>query len=98
MIWAAFGPKKIPVWWESGAAIVHFRGESKMKRILVSLGFVCAFAGSLWAQTATPSSSAAAATPQSVAPVKNPVTTVLRTTLASRQKNMLAAIDAMPAD
>lgn len=70
-----------------------------MKRILVALIFVCAFAGSALAQSATPSSSAApAATPQSVAPVKNPVTTVLRTTLASRQKNILAAIDAMPAD
>jgi uncharacterized damage-inducible protein DinB len=70
-----------------------------MKRILVTLIFVCAFAGSALAQSATPSSSAApAAAPQSVAPVKNPVTTVLRSTLASRQKNILAAIDAMPAD
>jgi len=32
------------------------------------------------------------------APVKNPVTTVLRTILPGRQKNILAAIDAMPAD
>jgi hypothetical protein len=70
-----------------------------MKRILVTLGFVCAFAGSAQAQTAAPSSSAApAATPQTVAPVKNPVATVLRSSLASRQKNTLAAIDAMPAD
>jgi hypothetical protein len=70
-----------------------------MKEILVTLSFVCAFAGSALAQTATSSSSATpAATPQSVAPVKNPVTTVLRTTLSSRQKNILAAIDAMPAD
>jgi len=30
--------------------------------------------------------------------VKNPVSTVLRTSLAGRQKNSLAAIDAMPAD
>ena len=70
-----------------------------MKKILVTLGFACAFAGSAPAQTAPPSSAAApAATPQSVAPVKNPVSTVLRTSLASRQKNTLAAIDAMPAD
>jgi len=70
-----------------------------MKRILVTLGFVCAFAGFAQAQTAAPSSSAApAATPQTVAPVKNPVATVLRSSLASRQKNTLAAIDAMPAD
>ena len=70
-----------------------------MKRTLVTLGFVCAFAGFAQAQTAAPSSSAApAATPQTVAPVKNPVATVLRSSLASRQKNTLAAIDAMPAD
>jgi hypothetical protein len=64
-----------------------------MKTILLTLGFTCAVAGSAMAQTAAP-----AATPQSVAPVKNPVTTVLRTALTGRQKNILAAIDAMPAD
>jgi DinB family protein len=70
-----------------------------MKKIIVTLSFVCAFAGSALAQTASPPSSTAPATsPQSVAPVKNPVATVLRSTLASRQKNTLAAIDAMPAD
>jgi uncharacterized damage-inducible protein DinB len=70
-----------------------------MKKTLVTLSFVCAFAGSALAQTSAPSASAApAASPQTVAPVKNPVTTVLRTTLSSRQKNILAAIDAMPAD
>jgi len=70
-----------------------------MKRLLVTLSFVCASVGSTAAQTATPSSSAAApASPQSVAPVKNPVATVLRTALVSRQKNTLAAVDAMPAD
>ena len=36
--------------------------------------------------------------PQTTAPVKNPVSTVLRTILPSRQKNILAAIEAMPAD
>jgi len=70
-----------------------------MEKILVTLGFACTFVGSALAQTAPPSSAAApAATAQSVAPVKNPVSTVLRTTLTSRQKNTLAAIDAMPAD
>src|SRR5579864_2376600 len=75
------------------------QGEPKMKKFLVTLGFACSFAGAALAQMAAPSSSAAAAaTQQTVAPVKNPVSTVLRTSLASRQKNMLAAIDAMPAD
>jgi len=74
-------------------------GELKMNRILLTLGFACAFAGSALAQMAAPASSAAPnATPQSVAPVKNPVSTVLRTSLAGRQKNTLAAVDAMPAD
>jgi len=74
-------------------------GERKMKRILLTLGFLGAFAVSALAQTAVPSSPAApAAGGQTATPVKNPVSTVLRTSLASRQKNMLAAIDAMPAD
>jgi len=70
-----------------------------MNRILLTLGFTCIFAGSALAQMAAPSASAApSAAPQTVAPVKNPVSTVLRTSLAGRQKNILAAIDAMPAD
>jgi uncharacterized damage-inducible protein DinB len=70
-----------------------------MKAILVILIFACATVGSAQAQTATPpSSTAAAANPQTSAPVKNPVTTVLRTILPRQQKNILAAIDAMPAD
>jgi DinB superfamily len=70
-----------------------------MKKLLVLLVLGCAFAGSVLSQMPAPSPSAAApASPQAVAPLKNPVTTVLRTTLASRQKNILAAIDAMPAD
>ncbi|HEV3420448.1 MAG TPA: DinB family protein [Candidatus Acidoferrum sp.] len=70
-----------------------------MKTILLTLGFTCAFAGSALAQMAAPTASAApAATPQTAVPVKNPVSTVLRTSLAGRQKNILAAIDAMPAD
>src|ERR1700758_964123 len=70
-----------------------------MNRILLTLGFTCIFAGSALAQMAAPAASAApSAAPQTVAPVKNPVSTVLRSSLASRQKNILAAIDAMPAD
>jgi uncharacterized damage-inducible protein DinB len=75
------------------------QGELTMKTILATLALSCAFAGSALAQSAAPSTSAsAAAPPQAAAPVKNPVSTVLRTTLSSRQKNILAAIDAMPAD
>ncbi len=70
-----------------------------MKRILVAILFACASAGLAQAQTATaPSSGAASASSQSAEPVKNPVTTVLRTLQTSRQKNILGAIDAMPAD
>ena len=66
-----------------------------MKRILLTLAFAFAFAGSAFAQAAP---SAPAAAPQTVAPVKNPVLTSLRTLLPGRQKNTLAAIEAMPAD
>ena len=70
-----------------------------MNRILLTLGFTGIFAGSALAQMAAPAASAApSAAPQTVAPVKNPVSTVLRTSLTGRQKNILAAIDAMPAD
>ena len=70
-----------------------------MNRILLTLGFLGTFAVSAPAQTAAPSSPAApAAGGQTAAPVKNPVSTVLRTSLAGRQKNTLAAVDAMPAD
>ena len=70
-----------------------------MKNILVAILVACGCAGLAQAQTATaPSSGAPAASPQSAGPVKNPVTTVLRTLQTSRQKNILGAIDAMPAD
>ena len=70
-----------------------------MKGILATVILVCGSIGFAQAQTATsPSSSAAAAGSQSTAPVKNPVTTVLRTILTRQQKNILSAIDAMPAD
>src|SRR5580693_2087449 len=70
-----------------------------MKRILVAILFACTSAGLAQAQTATaPSSGAASASSQSAGPVKNPVTTVLRTLQTRQQKNILGAIDAMPAD
>jgi uncharacterized damage-inducible protein DinB len=70
-----------------------------MEKFLFTLVLSCAFAASVLAQSAAPPASAApAASGQTAAPVKNPVTTVLRTSLASRQKNILAALDAMPAD
>jgi hypothetical protein len=70
-----------------------------MKRTLVAFLVLGAVVSSARPQTPTPSSPAGAtASPQSSAPVKNPVTTVLRTLLPSRQKNIVAAVDAMPAD
>jgi len=69
-----------------------------MKRILVTFLFVCAAAGFGKAQTPTSPTPTAVASAQNVAPVKNPVTTVLRTIQPSRQKNILGAIDAMPRD
>jgi len=54
--------------------------------------FLAACIASSSAQTSAPASAPAAA------PVKNPVTTVLRTILPRQQKNIPAAIDAMPAD
>jgi hypothetical protein len=73
----------------------------KMKRFLLTFLFgslcVCASAASARAQgmssPATPT-----ATPQAVAPVKNPVLTTLRILQPRLQKNILGAIDAMPAD
>jgi uncharacterized damage-inducible protein DinB len=67
-----------------------------MKKILLTLAFAFVFVGSAFAQAAA--SSAPAAAPQTVAPVKNPVLTSLRTVLPGRQKNTLAAIEAMPAE
>jgi DinB superfamily len=70
-----------------------------MKRTLVAflvLGAVVSFGR---AQTAAPFVYAGTTTsPQGSSTVKNPVTTVLRTILPTRQKNIVAAVDAMPAD
>lgn len=68
-----------------------------MKSIFATFILLCASAVSAKAQTAT-APPAAAPNAQMVAPVKNPVSTAVRTILPSRQKNTLAALDAMPAD
>ena len=65
-----------------------------MKRILVTVLFACTTLVFTHAQT--PAAPAANAAP--AAPVKDPVTASLRMMLPGRQKNTLAAIDAMPAD
>lgn len=70
-----------------------------MKSILLAFVFLCVVLGVGEAQTAPAASTATpAATPQTSGPVKNPVSTALRTILPRQQKNILAAIDAMPAD
>jgi hypothetical protein len=69
-----------------------------MKRTLVAFLIAGAIGCAASAQTATTPPAAAATSAQSSVPVKNPVTTVLRTILPSRQKNIVAAVDAMPAD
>lgn len=70
-----------------------------MKRILVVILFVSTSLGWAQAQGATPPArTAKAGRAQSAGPVKNPVSTALRTILPGRQKNILAAIEAMPAD
>lgn len=72
-----------------------------MKTILVVLlasVFICACVASGKAQTMTPPAPTAAATPQTPAPVKNPVTASLRMLLPRSRNNILGAITAMPAD
>jgi hypothetical protein len=67
-----------------------------MKRTVLTFMLLGFSVGCVEAQTGT--SSASSTNAQSVPPVQNPVTTVLRTILPSRQKNILGAIDTMPAD
>jgi hypothetical protein len=69
-----------------------------MKKIIAALLFASLYACVAAGQMQTPPAAPPATSGQAVAPVKNPVTTVLRTILPSREKNILAAIDAMPAD
>jgi uncharacterized damage-inducible protein DinB len=67
-----------------------------MKAILMALVFVGATVVTAPAQTTA--QAAPAAGTQSTGPVKNPVVFSLKTILPGRQKNILAAIEAMPAD
>jgi len=70
-----------------------------MNKIFVAIALTLAPFVPAHAQTsAVPSSSTTAAAAQSSGPVKNPIATSLRTMFPGRQKNILAAIDAMPAD
>jgi hypothetical protein len=69
-----------------------------MKRIVVAFLVVSGVVGSAWAQTAAPVAQAGAASSPQAAAVKNPVTTVLRQILPRQQKNIVAAVEAMPAD
>jgi len=64
-----------------------------MKSILVIAVLFYGSVSCVHAQGAAPAAGA-----QSVAPVKNPVTTGLRTLLTRQEKNIPAAIEAMPAD
>ena len=69
-----------------------------MKKYIVSVALLCAAASLVSGRPNPNEGAAAAASVQAPEPVKNPVSTVLRTLLPQRQKNILAAIDAMPAD
>ncbi len=69
-----------------------------MKKYFVSVAMLCAAVGLATARLAPNQGAAAAPSAQAAAQVKNPVSTVLRTMLPQRQKNILAAIEAMPAD
>jgi uncharacterized damage-inducible protein DinB len=64
-----------------------------MKRIHL-LPAALLLAGSVFAQT-TPAQPSA---PTAAGPIKNPVSSALRDILPSRQKNTIAAVEAMPAD
>jgi len=74
--------------------------EAFVKLTVAALLFAaCAISALGQAQTSTPPSSAATTTAaQNATPVKDPVTTALRMMLSIRQKNILSAIDAMPAE
>ncbi len=67
-----------------------------MHRSILALVFLPVFVVSVQAQAQ--SQTPPAASPQSTAPIKNPVATSVRTLLPRQQKNILAAISAMPAD
>jgi len=69
-----------------------------MKRMLAGVGAVC-IAASLTLAGPVPGTSAGTKNGQQTpAQVKNPIATSLRTFMPGRQKNILAGIEAMPAD
>ena len=69
-----------------------------MKPFLIAVMFVTAFFFSAPTHAAPPQSAANTAAPQNSSPTKNPVMTSVRTILTRQQKNIPAAVDAMPAD
>ena len=69
-----------------------------MKATLLALIFLTASFFSAPAHATPRQSATATATPQNSGPVKNPVMTSVRTILTRQQKNIPAAVDAMPAD
>ena len=67
-----------------------------MKLTVATLFFaVCLASAAALAQATAPSPTTAAST---AAPTKDPVTAAVKMILPQRQKNILAAIDAMPAE
>jgi hypothetical protein len=76
--------------------------EDKMKKTLL-IPILLLLAASAIAQTPTapttpPPTMPSATTPPSATPSKNPVSDALRDVLPGRQKNTIAAVEAMPAD
>jgi hypothetical protein len=69
-----------------------------MKAIRLAVIFVTASLFSGPTHASPPQSAANTAAPQNSGPVKNPVMTSVRTILTRQQKNIPAAVDAMPAD
>ena len=69
-----------------------------MRKYIVSAALLCAAAGLVSAGPKPAQGAAAQSAQAAPTQVKNPVSSVLRTILPQRQKNILAAIEAMPAD
>jgi DinB superfamily len=67
-----------------------------MKSILVAAVFFASVVAAHAQTSASPASGSS--TPQASTPVKNPIMTSVRTIMPGRQKNIPAAIEAMPAD
>jgi hypothetical protein len=69
-----------------------------MKPFLIAVMFVTASFFSAPTYATPPQSAANTAAPQNSGPTKNPVMTSVRSILTRQQKNIPAAVDAMPAD